>query len=88
LNFASHASAQFWALYDQLPQEIQKRAVNQYELFARDPMHPSLRLKPVGLFWSVRISRTYCALAARRGDSFYWFWIGSHAGYERLLAQL
>jgi len=30
----------------------------------------------------------YRALAARRGDSFYWFWIGSHADYERLLAQL
>jgi len=88
LNFTSHASPQFWSLYDQLPQEVQKRAVKQYELFARHPLHPSLRLKPVGPFWSVRISRTYRALAARREGSFYRFWIGSHADYERLLAQL
>jgi len=88
LKFASQASPEFWALYDRLPQRIQQQAAKQYELFARDPYHPSLRLKPVGPFWSVRVSRSYRALAARRGDQFFWFWIGSHADYDNLIARL
>jgi hypothetical protein len=86
LNFTSRASPEFWTLYDRLPQEIQEQARKQYALFRQDPFHPSLRLKPVGLFWSVRISRSYRAVAARRGDQFFWFWIGSHAEYDRLIS--
>jgi hypothetical protein len=86
LNFISHASPEFWALYDSLPQAIREQARKQYELFALNPFHPSLRLKPVGAFWSVRVSRSYRALAARRGDYFFWFWIGSHTDYERLVS--
>jgi hypothetical protein len=88
LNFTSHASQQFWALYNSLPEQVQEQARKQYELFAEDPFHPSLRLKPVGSFWSVRISRSYRALGARRGDQFFWFWIGSHADYEKLIFRL
>jgi len=86
LNFTSHASPEFWALYNSLPQGAQEQARKQFALFAQDPFHPSLRLKPVGFFWSVRISRSYRALAARRGDHFFWFWIGSHGNYERLIS--
>jgi len=86
LNFTSHASQQFWDLYESLPEKVQEQARKQYELFAQNPFHPSLRLKPVGPFWSVRISRSYRALAARHGDQFFWFWIGSHSDYERLIA--
>jgi len=87
LNVISHASPDFWSFYDRLPQQIQEQAAKQYQLFARNPLHPSLRLKPVGPFWSVRVSRSYRALAARRGDHFFWFWIGSHADYDKLIAQ-
>jgi hypothetical protein len=86
LNFTSHASREFWALYDGLPPDVQERARKQYRLFAQNPFHPSLALKPVSAFWSVRISRSYRALAARRGSQFYWFWIGSHDDYERLIS--
>jgi hypothetical protein len=85
LNFTSHASPEFWALYNSLPQAVQEQTRKQYELFAQNPFHPSLRLKPVGSFWSVRISGSYRALAARRGAHFFWFWIGSHSDYERLI---
>ena len=87
MNVISHASPDFWSFYDRLPQQIQEQAAKQYQLFARNPLHPSLRLKPVGPFWSVRVSRSYRALAARRGDHFFWFWIGSHADYDKLIAQ-
>jgi hypothetical protein len=88
LNFTSHASQEFWALYNNLPESVQEQARKQYELFAQNPFHPSLRLKPVGSFWAVRISGSYRALAARRGDQFFWFWIGSHADYEKLISRL
>jgi hypothetical protein len=87
LNFDSHATSEFWALYDSLPQEVREQARKQYELFKQNPFHPSLRLKPVGSFWSVRISRSYRALAACRRDQFFWFWIGSHADYEKLISR-
>ena len=86
MNFTSHASPEFWALYNSLPKGVQEQARKQYELFAQNPFHPSLRLKPVGSFWSVRVSRSYRALAARRGDQFFWFWIGSHSDYEGLIS--
>ncbi|MFZ0960558.1 MAG: hypothetical protein WAO35_06595 [Terriglobia bacterium] len=86
MNFTSHASKEFWALYHNLPEPVREQARKQYELFAQDPFHRSLRLKPVGPFWSVRISRSYRAVAARRGDQLYWFWIGSHRSYERLIS--
>jgi hypothetical protein len=78
----------FGLCYDALPSEIQKQADKQFTLFVSDPDHPSLRLKPVGAVWSVRVTKSYRALARRRGDSFYWFWIGTHADYDKLLAAL
>ena len=85
MTFQSRTLARFWLLYDGLPPEIRQRADKQYGLFGSDPFHPSLRLKPVGPFWSVRISSSYRALAVRRGDVFNWFWIGPHDKYEELL---
>lgn len=49
-------------------------------------MHPSLHFKKVGKnLWSVRISGGYRALALKKGNDYYWFWIGSHEDYETLL---
>jgi hypothetical protein len=50
-----------------------------------DLRHPSLHLKPVGDFWSVRVTDDYRALAYREDAVFNWFWIGSHDEYMRLL---
>jgi hypothetical protein len=36
--------------------------------------------------YSVRITRGYRALGLRDGDLVTWFWIGSHADYDKLLA--
>jgi hypothetical protein len=80
----SFASPEFWDRYHALPEEIRTRADKQFELFSRDPNHPSIHLKPVGAFWSVRLTLSHRALAVRRGDSFFWFWIGPHNEYERM----
>ena len=46
---------------------------------------PSLAFKSTEPIYSVRISRGYRALGLRDGDLVTWFWIGSHADYDKLL---
>lgn len=77
-----------------LPAEIQEKAFEAYATFRRDASHPSLRFKqvhPSRPIFSVRITRDYRALAVwnHEGDEdLVWFWIGTHAEYDRLLRQL
>jgi hypothetical protein len=86
VTFRSLALPRFWDLYDRLPAEIQAQADKQYALFFQNPSHPSLRFKQVG-----RSGRSGCpipnrALAVRDGEVLAWFWIGTHADYDNLLA--
>jgi hypothetical protein len=37
--------------------------------------------------WSVCINQSYRAVGVRTGDVIIWFFIGTHAEYDRLLAQ-
>src|ERR1039457_4053813 len=76
-----------WACFNALPVELQEQATKQHELFLENPFHPSLRLKQIDVFWSVRIGRSHGALATREGDLFAWFWIGPHDEYERILKE-
>jgi len=75
----------FWKAYHDLPGEIQKLADKNFQLLKEDAAHPSLHLKKVGRFWSVRVGRSYRALAAEHHDGLLWFWIGSHAEYDDLI---
>ena len=82
-----HASNEFWNLYHRLAPNVQVAPDKQFALFRQDPTHPSLRLKPVGELWSACINEAYRVLAVREGDLFYWFWMGSHDEYERLISR-
>jgi len=69
---------------------VQRRARAAYRLLQQDPSHPSLRFKLVHAsrpIYSVRIGLAYRALGVRDGDVIIWFWIGSHADYDRLLRE-
>jgi hypothetical protein len=35
--------------------------------------------------WSVRVGLDYRALATAEADGYSWFWIGTHAEYDRLV---
>lgn len=81
----------FIAAFDALPAYVQGRAIKAYRLWQTNPEHPSLHFKRVGRnrpVWSVRIDIHYRALGLARDDTIYWFWIGSHAEYDRLLRNL
>jgi hypothetical protein len=76
----------FWQEYHALPRETQELADKNYRLLLVNPSHPSLHFKHIGDgLWSARVGIHYRALAFREEDGFYWFWIGSHADYDKLI---
>jgi hypothetical protein len=79
------ATPKFWDRYRGLPVEIQRQADAAFELLKADPRHPSLHLKQVGRFSSARVGLQYRVLGVRTRDEIAWFWIGTHAEYDRLL---
>lgn len=80
------ASPRFWRLYQALPEGVRSLADEQFALLKRDPRHPSLHFKKIGRFRSVRVGLHYRALAVEHDSDVVWFWIGTHAEYERLIA--
>jgi hypothetical protein len=81
-HFASRA---FWEAYNKLPKRIRDLADKNFALLKESPQHPSLQLKKVGRFWSVRVGLRYRALAVETNGDLVWFWIGSHADYDALI---
>ena len=79
------ASPGFWDCYKNLPVSIKELADKNFKLLKADPCHPSLTLKKVGKYWSVRIGLRYRALGIEIEDGLLWFWIGTHAEYDRLI---
>lgn len=78
-------TARFWHAYDALPADVRRLADESYALLKRNPRHPSLHLKKVGRFWSVRVGIHHRALAVQENGDFVWFWIGRHDEYDRLI---
>lgn len=87
----SYLTDDFLDHFAQLPENVKRLARKNYRLWKQDHSHPSLHFKPVhrgeGIY-SVRIGRDWRALGLCEDDNIYWFWIGSHADYDKLLAQL
>jgi hypothetical protein len=79
------ASAKFWALYGSLPAQVQATADKNYALLKSDPRHPSLHFKKVGPLWSARVGDQYRVLGRDVEDGVLWFWIGTHADYDKLV---
>jgi hypothetical protein len=79
------ADPDFWFHYRQLPESVRALADKNFELLKRDSRHSSLRLKKIGVLYSVRIGLQYRALARERAEGLQWFWIGHHSAYEQLL---
>lgn len=87
----SRATPRFWASYRGLPIKIKEAARKAYRLFREDAGHPSLQFKKVHdrePLYSVRVTLGYRALGLLEGDEITWFWIGTHAEYDRLLDTL
>lgn len=79
------ASTQFWQHYRQLPSDVRRLADRNFQLLKADSKHPSLHLKKIGRLWSVRVGAHYRALGLDKPEGIVWFWIGSHADYDKLI---
>ncbi len=79
------AAPDFWDCYRALPHSVQSLADKAFEQLKTDPRHPSLYFKKVDKFWSARVGVHYRALGVDLPDGVLWFWIGSHADYDRLV---
>ncbi|MBW4650043.1 MAG: hypothetical protein KME06_15325 [Kastovskya adunca ATA6-11-RM4] len=85
----SRTTAQFRKAFAELPEQVQEQTRKAYRQFKQNPNHPSLRFKKVHPelpIYSARISRSYRAVGQLEGDTVIWFWVGSHAEYDRLLS--
>jgi mRNA-degrading endonuclease RelE of RelBE toxin-antitoxin system len=83
----SRATRQFREAFSKLPEEVRRQARQAYKLFQENSRHPSLRFKKVDTesnSYSVRIGLGYRAAGVLRGSKIVWYWIGSHADYDRL----
>jgi hypothetical protein len=59
-------------------------ADKNYNLLKSDARHPSLHFKKIGQYYAVRIGLYYRALGIEVPDGVLWFWIGTHADYDRI----
>ncbi len=80
------ATPRFWACYRALPPEAQALADEKFALLKSDPRHPSLHFKQIETVWSCRVGLRYRALGVEVRDGIAWFWIGTHADYDRLIS--
>ena len=79
------ATPRFWRHYRSLPEAVRNLADKNFQLLKADPHHPSLHLKKIEELYSVRVGIHYRALGRQHGDAIVWFWIGSHADYDKLI---
>lgn len=84
-----YTTRRFWQCYNKLSKSVQQTANNCYELLKRDPSHPSLHFKKLAKnYWSVRVGLNYRALGVEVENGILWFWIGTHAEYDKLIGKL
>ncbi|MBD2439100.1 hypothetical protein [Nostoc sp. FACHB-110] len=86
----SRITTQFRQAFGDLPEQIQEQTREAYRLFKQNPNHPSLRFKKVHPelpIYSARISKICREVGQLEEDTIIWFWLGSHAEYDKLLSQ-
>jgi hypothetical protein len=84
----SKTAPRFWSALSKLPERVRRDVREAYAQFSKDPWHRGLDFKLVNAkrrTYSVRIGIHYRALGMRDGDEIYWYWIGRHDEYERLI---
>ncbi|XWK85800.1 MAG: hypothetical protein U7127_16395 [Phormidium sp.] len=85
----SRTTEQFRRAFANLPKQVQQKTREAYRQFKQDPNYPSLRFKKVHPelpIYSARIDKNYRAVGQLEGDTVIWFWVGSHAEYDKLLS--
>jgi hypothetical protein len=84
----SRLTDDFIDCFRRLPNEIKNLARKNYQLWRANPSHPGLQFKRIHQtepIYSVRVGRGYRAVGLLEQNTITWFWIGTHADYERII---
>lgn len=84
----SSVTDDFIDAFHKLPDAVKEQARKNYRLWRTNLYHPSLHFKRVHQsesLYSVRIGLGWRALGLLEDETITWFWIGSHADYDRLI---
>jgi hypothetical protein len=87
----SVTTVRFRKAYSGLPEHIQKNAVKAFRVWKKDIHHPSIQYKQIHKtkpIFSVRITLSYRAIGVKEKSTMIWFWIGTHAEYDKLISSL
>ena len=81
------APNRFWRCYRTLPADVRDLADKNFRLLKADPKHPSHHFKLLAgqRIYSARVGLQYRALDLPTAAGVHWFWIGTHADYDRLV---
>ncbi len=86
----SYVTEDFVKLYRHLPEQVKLLAKKSYAVWKENPFHSSLQFKEINKnesIWSVRVGLHWRVLGLKENKSIYWFWIGSHSDYDKLIEQ-
>ena len=87
----SEITASFRQAYGELPVEVRLRVKKTYRQWVANPLHPSLHYKKIHYtlpIWSVRVSLNYRVVGIVHDGKMLWYFIGTHAEYDRLIKTL
>lgn len=87
----SRTTRKFREAFRNLPKQTRDQAKAAYRRFRDNPNHPGLQFKRVHStrpIYSARVNVSYRVLGILDGDDIIWFWIGTHAEYDKLLRRL
>ncbi len=88
----SEITLEFRKLFRDLPERIKNTARKNYRLWKQNSQHPSVEFKKLNTnseVYSVRAGIGWRAVGVMKdSQTIVWFWIGSHAEYDKLLKNL
>lgn len=87
----SEITDSFRQAYGKLPEEVRLRVKKAYLQWAANPFHPSLRYKKIHAtlpIWSARVGLHYRVVGIVHDEKIVWYFVGSHAEYDRLIKTL
>ena len=88
MSYELVSDGRFSCLLSAVTPERQRESPQELSSLEAKPQHPSLRFKrvhPNEPIYSVRVGIGWRAMGLWEDNDIYWFWIGSHDAYERLI---
>jgi len=87
----SEITDSFRQAYAKLPEEVRQKVRKAYRQWTANPTHPSLHYKKIHAslpIWPVRVGLHHRAVGIVHDEKMLWYFVGTHAEYDRLIKML